>query len=237
MIDVVGAIVLSVLAVSGVGTLLLASPLGGVAARRLAVVAGAWFAAVTALAAGGIFSSSAGTPAIGVAVAAPVVIVALSATRVPLVRTLALGIPVSVLVAVNAGRGLGIFFLLLNAEGRLPRTFAATAGWGDIAAGALALPLAWAIHRRVGRWPAMTLAWNAFGFLDLLTAVTLGVGSAAGSPLRFIYESPDSAAMGTLPWLLIPGFLVPLYLLTHLAVFAQLARGAGAPLPARRPAR
>jgi hypothetical protein len=31
--------------------------------------------------------------------------------------------------------------------------------------------------------------------------------------------------MGYLPWLLVPGLLVPLYLLTHLAVFAQLVRG------------
>lgn len=38
----------------------------------------------------------------------------------------------------------------------------------------------------------------------------LGVGSAPGSPFRFIHEAPGSGAMGTLPW--------------HLAVFARLAR-------------
>lgn len=68
------------------------------------------------------------------------------------------------------------------------------------------------------------MAWNVLGFVDLLTAVTLGVGSAPNSPVRFIFESPNSGAIGSLPWLLIPGVLVPLYLLTHVAIFAQLGR-------------
>jgi hypothetical protein len=115
--------------------------------------------------------------------------------------------------------------LLLFADGRLPATFANVAGWGDIGVGVLAVPLAIAIHRRVGAWRPLTLAWNVLGFVDLLTAVTLGVGSAADSPLRFIFESPDSGAIGSLPWTLIPAVLVPLYLLTHIAIFARFARG------------
>ena len=31
--------------------------------------------------------------------------------------------------------------------------------------------------------------------------------------------------MRPLPWMIIPGVLVPLYLLAHLAIFARLARG------------
>ena len=185
-------------------------------------VDGAWLAVVTGLAAAGVFSAASRTPAIGAAVLAPVVIGVAVAGRVSALRTLALGIPLPVLVGVHVGRLLGAFFLVLLAEGRLPPTFALSAGWGDIAVAALAVPLAWAIHRRVAGWQALTLAWNSIGFLDLVTAVTLGVGSAPGSPLRFIFESPASSTMGSLPWLLIPGFLVPLYLLTHLAIFAQL---------------
>jgi hypothetical protein len=61
------------------------------------------------------------------------------------------------------------------------------------------------------------------GAYCLLSAVTLGIGSAPNSPVRFIFERPDSGAIASLPWVLIPGILVPLYLLTHLAIFAQLA--------------
>ena len=89
--------------------------------------------------------------------------------------------------------------------------------------GATAVPLAWAIHRRAPGWRALALGWNALGLLDLATAVSLGVGSAAGSPLRFIFESPGSGAIVTLPWAMIPGFLVPVFMLVHLTVFAQLA--------------
>jgi hypothetical protein len=99
-----------------------------------------------------------------------------------------------------------------------------TAGWGDIAIAAAALPVAWAIHRQVSGWAAWTFAWNLLGFADLLTAVTLGVGSAPNSPVRFIFESPNSGAIASLPGVLIPGVLVPLYLLSHLAIFAQLRR-------------
>ena len=60
-------------------------------------------------------------------------------------------------------------------------------------------------------------------------AVTLGIGSQPAFPLRFIFETPGTGLMAALPWLLIPGYLVPLYLLTHLAVFAQLAAVAGRP--------
>jgi hypothetical protein len=226
MTDIVAAIVLATLGVVVPGVLILASPLDGTTARRLALAVAGWLAGVTALAAAGLFSSasSVGTPAIGVAVTLPVLLGSASAARGSALRALAFGVPLALLVAVNVGRLLGAFFLLLHAEGRLPRTFAAGAGWGDIAIAALALPLAWAVHRRIAGWWTATLVWNALGFLDLVAAVTLGVGSAPGSPFRFIHEAPGSGAMGTLPWLLIPGFLVPIYLLTHLAVFARLAR-------------
>jgi hypothetical protein len=62
------------------------------------------------------------------------------------------------------------------------------------------------------------------GVADLIAAVTLGIGSAPGSPVRFIYESADAATLGSLPWILIPAIFVPLYLVTHLVMFMQLLR-------------
>lgn len=225
MLDVMGAISLTALFGLCCGVLIGSSP-GGTAARpRLAAVAVLWFAGVGSLAALGLFSAAgAGTPAIGTAILVPIVVSLWAVRRSPALRAVALGTPLTALVAAHAGRVLGFFFLLLFAAGRLPPTFAMAAGWGDIVVAIAALPLVWAIHRRVNGWRTLTLAWNLFGFVDLVTAVTLGVGSASDSPARFIFESPSTDAMGFLPWLLIPGVLVPLYLLTHLAIFAQLAR-------------
>lgn len=238
MLDVVGAITLCTLALVTPGVLVLSSPVQALTRRRLAAGAVLWLALVTGLAAAGVFADAGlGTPAIGMAVLAPVLVLAAGAWIAPPLRRLALEVPAAALVAVNAGRLLGVFFLLLLADGRLPRTFATSAGWGDIAVGALALPLAWLVHRRATGWQGLLLGWNALGFVDLVVAVTLGVGSAPAMPLRFIFEEPGSGLMGLLPWLLIPGFLVPVYLVTHLALFAQLAAGRAARRPGSQPIR
>ncbi len=127
------------------------------------------------------------------------------------------------LIGVNALRLLGVMFVLLHFAGRLPAPFAPAAGWGDIIAGATALPVAWLAHRRGGDARSVVLAWNVFGLADLIDAVALGVASSPG-PLHLLASDPRMALMSGLPWLLIPAFLVPLLALTHLAVFYRLRR-------------
>ncbi|PYL63918.1 MAG: hypothetical protein DMF25_08940 [Verrucomicrobia bacterium] len=61
------------------------------------------------------------------------------------------------------------------------------------------------------------------GIADLLVAVGLGAMSSPG-PARLIFAEPSSAIMTTLPWLLIPGFLVPLLITVHIAVFIRLMK-------------
>jgi hypothetical protein len=121
---------------------------------------------------------------------------------------------------------LGGFFLALHQAGRLPATFAHSAGYGDILVGITAVPLAWAIHRRANGWQWLTLVWNAVGALDLVSALSLAVASS-NSPLRVIFETPDSGAVGVLPWALIPGVFVPFFMLSHIAIFVRLAARAG----------
>ena len=86
--------------------------------------------------------------------------------------------------------------------------------------GALALPVAWLALR--GGSNRLVAAWNAFGMLDLVIAVTLGVVSANGSPLQLIHAGVGSAAVQVLPWSLIPTVLVPTALIVHGVIFAQL---------------
>lgn len=228
MLDILGAMALTSIAILAVGTLTLTGARDGMGRTRLALLTAAWFVGIASLAAAGVFSrpTGVGTPAIAAAVVVPILAGLIAFARSRSVRVFALGVPLAALVAVHVGRFLGGFFVALYAAGRLPPTFALTAGWGDILVAATAAPLAWAIHRRVPGWRSLTLAWNAIALLDLVTAVSLGVGSAPDSPVRFIFESPNSGALGTLPWLMIPGFLVPLYMLSHVTIFAQLAMSA-----------
>ncbi len=235
MLDILGAIGLTLIAILCIGTLVLSGAPEDGSRRRIALLVAGWFTTIVALAAGGLFSTphGLGTLAIGAAVAAPLLVGIIAFARSPSVRAFGMSIPLALLVGVHVGRLLGGFFVALHAAGRLPPTFALTAGWGDVLVGAAAVPLAWMIHRRASGWRTLTLAWNALALLDLVTAVLLGVGSAPDSPVRFIFENPNSGAMGTLPWLMIPGFLVPLYMLSHLVIFARLA--ASAPNPGQLP--
>ncbi len=183
----------------------------------------AWFVLVLAIGAGGALDpgSGFGVPALGLTVVLPVValvcvFVAFQPTRAA-IRTM----PLSALVAVNTIRILGVIFVALYAAGRLPAPFAPSAGWGDMIVGFSAPPLAWSIAQFGARVRILALLWNAFGAADLLNAVALGALSAPG-PLNAFAGPPTSAIMTTLPWLIIPGFLLPSLFFIHLVIFHRL---------------
>ncbi len=116
---------------------------------------------------------------------------------------------------------LGVSFVVLYVNGRLPAPFAPVAGGGDILVGASAIPVAWLAYQSATRNRDLLLLWNVVGLTDLIVAVSLGAVSAPG-PFRLLFAEPGSALMATLPWLLIPGFLVPLLTAVHLAIFIRL---------------
>jgi len=188
------------------------------AQRALIVTALAlWFAAVLWAGTTGFLGNQKGlgTPGLGAAVLLPILILSLLGLGSKLGRARLRQIPLPSLIGIHAIRVLGISFILLYSAGRLPAPFAPAAGWGDIAIGLLALPIAlWA-----SRGP--TLIWNALGLLDLVTAIGLGATSAPG-PIRLFFEQPGSGLMTTLPWILIPCFLVPMLAFLHLATFYKL---------------
>jgi hypothetical protein len=220
MLDVIGTILLTAFAVIVAVALVPRFDGHGITRASVAMGLGAWFIVAAVLGSAGLFASPA-LPvgvAVGIAVFAPVLL----AGRL-VARTRGHGIPLTTLVGIHAGRVLGVAFLLLYSAGRLPFTFAHSAGWGDILTGVLAIPVMWAIQRRVAGWKWITGVWNTLGMADLLVAVTLGVGSAPGSLVRFNFEAPGSGAIVAFPWVLIPAFFVPLFLLTHIAIFANLA--------------
>jgi hypothetical protein len=137
-----------------------------------------------------------------------------------------LAIPMPVLIATHVLRILAVQFLLLWSTGRLTAPFAPIAGWGDIITGVTAVPVAWMVWRKAAGWRPLAVIWNLFGAADLITAISLGVLSAPGSPLQ-LFAVPGAPIMTTLPWVLIPGYLVPILFMTHVLMLAQL--GAHAP--------
>ncbi|MHB1656018.1 MAG: hypothetical protein ACYCSZ_06625 [Burkholderiales bacterium] len=194
---------------------------------RLRIASGLtlWFVLVIILAVTEVltYQHGVGAPGLGVAVILPIVILSVSVLRSPSLRRALQTIPLSMLIGVHAIRVLGVTFLILYAAGRLPAPFAPVAGWGDIMVGLAAGPIAWLVYKHGAAMRLTVLVWNILGLLDLVAAIGLGAVSSPG-PLQLIFTEPGSAIMTTLPWLLIPGFLVPLLASTHLAVFYRLNR-------------
>jgi hypothetical protein len=189
------------------------------------VALGAWFALVLAIGTTGALSPVAGgPPALGLTVVLPIGALIWAYFRLPSVRAAMAAMPLPGLIALHAIRLLGFTFIVLYADGRLPAPFAPSAGWGDVFIGATALPLAWAVTQFGAHVRPLALLWNALGVADLVIALTLGPLSAPG-PLQVFVGPPDSSPMTTLPWLIIPAFLVPCLMFVHVVIFTRLAGG------------
>lgn len=213
-------------ACAAVAIAVLAIGFGEDVSTRIRIAAGlaTWFMLVTLMAATEVLHDEhgLGVPGLGVAVMLPIVVLWVAVLRSPRLHRALRAIPLSMLIGVNVIRAFGVTFLLLYAAGRLPAPFAPVAGWGDILVGLTAVPVAWLAYRQGVAAHSTVLTWNIFGLIDLIAAVGLGVVSSPGL-LRLIFTEPGSGIMTTLPWLLIPGFLVPLLASTHLAVFYRLS--------------
>ncbi len=189
----------------------------------VAVVLTAWFVLVLAIGAGGALDPTRGlgVPALGLTVVLPVAALVCAFLAFGPIRAAMLAAPLPALVAVNTIRILGVIFVILYAAGRLPAPFAPSAGWGDVITGVAAAPLAWSIAQFGARVRMLALMWNIFGAVDLVNAIALGALSAPG-PLNAFAGPPTSAIMTSLPWLMIPGFLVPSLFFIHLVIFYRL---------------
>ena len=237
MLDQIGAMV--GMAAIAVNLVAFRSFLPGSLLWRLTVagMAGAWVGLASGLGAAGkfAFDSAQPVPLIGVLFAVPLLAAGALALTSPKARARLLAIPTHVLVGLNAMRVLGVLFLFLAAAGRLSGPFPFFAGLGDILTGVLAVPLALRLARGTGFSAAGVRAWNVFGALDLVTAVTLGITSATGSPLQLLHVGVGSEAMWSLPFCLVPTVLVPFYLITHGIIAAQLRVPRGLPVIAATP--
>jgi len=232
MLDVIAALTLSAVLVIFLGMLIGAASLRPAARTYAYGIAAAWIVLMIGIAASGGFAPGVIGPVPGPVLGFGVLVIGGLAVWFwwPAFRDTLLGLPLSALIAINAFRIGGVFFFILFAQGRLSAPFAQSAGWGDIITGFVAIPLAAMIA--AGTFPSRRLiaAWNAFGTLDLFAAILLGALSSPGTPFRLFTEGPSTAVMATLPWLIIPTILVPLWLLVHLTIATRLRTA-----PSQRP--
>jgi len=127
---------------------------------------------------------------------------------------------VRVLVAVHLTRFVaGLWFLVLYQRGGLPYAFAVPGGVGDMVVAVLAVPVMLLTDAGAARRRGLLVAWNILGLIDILMVV-----ATAG---RLGLAAPDSlAALLQLPLVLLPTFLVPIIIATHVIMLVRLSRRA-----------
>lgn len=225
MLDLIGTTVLTAAIAVNLNATIMAMPLSSAQRLTAVAIAGLWIGLAVALASTGLYAiNSTPLPAIGVMAGLPLVVAGIAALSFAGVRAALLALPLPLLVGLNVMRVAGAFFLLLAAQDRLSGPFPQSAGWGDVIVGLTAIPLTIAIARNSRTNSAALFAWNLFGTLDLIAAVSLGIMSAPGSPLQLFGGTIGSTAITALPWSTIPTLLVPFFLVTHAVIFARLMR-------------
>jgi hypothetical protein len=109
----------------------------------------------------------------------------------------------------------GAAFLAAAQRGNLPNRWAEPSAYGDIAVAVLALLVVISVspQRPIAR--RVYLLWNIIGLADILAVV---IGAA-----RFAMADPSSmVGLFRLPLALIPLWLVPLIIASHVLLFARL---------------
>ena len=118
------------------------------------------------------------------------------------------------LVLLHLTRFVGFYFFYLCSRGELPFDFAAPAGWGDVIVAALAILLLALSGARKWR---MLIVWNTIGLTDVLFVVL--------TALRLGLEDQHSMhSLREFPLSLLPTFLVPLLISSHVLIFFRAAR-------------
>lgn len=132
-------------------------------------------------------------------------------------RSWVCSIPLNNLVAIHLTRFVGFYFLYLYGKGVLPYEFAVYGGWGDIAVAALALTLIVLSADGVVKSPVYYFLWNMFGLIDILFVV--------GIAAKLFFANPENMAeLIRLPLSLLPTFLVPIIIFSHLVIFYRLKK-------------
>jgi hypothetical protein len=141
-------------------------------------------------------------------------LILLACWKVPMLQRWVMTVELRWLVLLHLTRFVGFYFFVLSSRGELPFAFAAPAGWGDIIVAGLAILLLALSDAR--NW-TMLIIWNAIGLTDILFVVltALRLGLEDWRSMHVLREFPVS---------LLPTFLVPLIIASHVLIFFRAAR-------------
>ena len=185
-----------------------------------------WFGLIFLLGAQGAFVVTAGSPPLPIffGFAIPLAVFFLAYLGSGTFRSFVLSADLRFVTAIQAWRWAGFGFLALYAHGVLPGLFAFPAGLGDMTVGVCA---PWILIGLV-RDPAFATSllrfviWNIMGIVDLVVAVS--IGAISSGLLRGLTGSVTTGAMAQLPLVLIPAYMVPIFIMLHFTALSQARR-------------
>jgi hypothetical protein len=181
--------------------------------KSVGLILGAWICIAAAAGLAG-WLERANAPAVAGIVWTLTALTLLACWKVPTLQSWAMKVELRWLVLLHLTRFVGFYFFFLCGRGELPFAFAAPAGWGDISVAAAAVLLLALSNAR--NW-TMLLIWNTIGLTDILfvvmTALRLG-----------LEDWPSMHALREFPLSLLPTFLVPLIIVSHVLIFFRAAR-------------
>jgi hypothetical protein len=156
-------------------------------------------------------------------VASLAIVLVVASVIVPTLRRFVVEADLRLLASFHLFRFVGLYLVVLGARGLLPGLFVVAAGWGNLAVAVLALLLIVLVPPQAphaGRW---WLVWNLFGLL---------VSLAIGIVLLVLGASGPGTMLRVLPWSLLPSFVAPIAVATHVWMLLRLAHGdRGGPSP------
>jgi len=211
-----------------------------------------WLAIAVALGAAGAFRELR-PPAPQLVLGGLTLLVLLAAGLVAPLRRWVSTVDVRALVALHVTRIVaGGWFLVLYGRGELPYAFAVPGGVGDIVVGLLALGLVVAVEPLTVSGRRAYAVWNVLGLIDILYVVATAVRIATRDPeamarvlprdegrlYRLIWQRALASQMAAkeletttvelrLPLSVLPTWLVPLIIASHVILALRLARSRG----------
>jgi hypothetical protein len=158
---------------------------------------------------------NASAPAVAATVWTLTALVLLACWKIGPIRVWVLNVDLRCLVLFHLTRLFaGAYFLVLCQRAQLPCAFATSAGWGDIIITVLTLAVVAAMRTEFAK--TLLLIWNTIGLIDIIFVVF--------SALRFgLTDWQSMQALRELPLSLLPTFLVPLIIASHVLIFIRLA--------------
>jgi hypothetical protein len=142
-------------------------------------------------------------------------LILLACWKIDPISTWAANVDLRWLVLLHTTRFVGFYFLILCRRVELPCAFAAPAGIGDITVAAATVIILLVPKFRASR--RLLLIWNSAGLLDIVFVVFMALRAG-------LRDWQSMAPLRELPLGLLPTFLVPLIIASHVLIFVRVAR-------------